>query len=71
MKRINDEALLERIGFNPHKGQIPIIEAIKDPTKRDFVLVCGKDLFPYLYLLIFLLESIKQIGIYSYNQHLI
>jgi tRNA(Met) C34 N-acetyltransferase TmcA len=42
MKRINDEALLERIGFNPHKGQKPIIEAIKDPTKRDFVLVCGR-----------------------------
>ena len=42
MKRINDEALLERIGFNPHKGQIPIIEAIKDPKIRDFVLVCGR-----------------------------
>lgn len=42
MKRINDEALLNRIGFKPHKGQIPIIEAIKDPTKRDFVLVCGR-----------------------------
>jgi hypothetical protein len=42
MKRINDEALLERIGFKPHKGQIPIIEAIKDPKIRDFVLVCGR-----------------------------
>lgn len=42
MKRINDEALLKKIGFVPHKGQIPIIEAIKDKNKRDFVLVCGR-----------------------------
>ena len=42
MKRINDDALLNRIEFKPHKGQEPIIEAIKDPKIRDFALVCGR-----------------------------
>lgn len=42
MKRINDEALLNKIGFEPHRGQQPIIEAIKNPKIRDFVLVCGR-----------------------------
>lgn len=42
MKKINDEALLNRIGFKPHEGQAPIIEAIKNKEIRDFVLVCGR-----------------------------
>lgn len=41
-KEINDEKLKEKLEFIPHKGQIPVLEAIKDPKIKDIVLVCGR-----------------------------
>lgn len=42
MKRINDEALIKRIGFAVHEGQKPLLEAIKNPKIRDIALACGR-----------------------------
>jgi hypothetical protein len=42
MKKINDEALIERIGLAVHEGQKPLLEAIKNPKIRDIALACGR-----------------------------
>lgn len=40
--KIDDEKLMKRLGFVPHKGQIPFFEAIKDDRIKDIVLACGR-----------------------------
>lgn len=42
MKRINDEALIKKIGFAVHAGQVPVLEAIRNPKIRDIALACGR-----------------------------
>ncbi|MDD4469313.1 MAG: terminase family protein [Acholeplasmataceae bacterium] len=42
MKKINDEALIKRIGLAVHEGQKPLLEAIKNPKIRDIALACGR-----------------------------
>lgn len=41
-EKFNDEKFIEKLQFKPHKGQVSVIEAIKNFNIRDIVLVCGR-----------------------------
>lgn len=40
--KINDEKLLEKIGFKPHEGQKKVLEAVQNEKVRDITLSAGR-----------------------------